>query len=158
MCVNPLLFWCVAGCWVVLTPPTSFISGDRGTLGRGQEPHLRLFQRVCQAVPLRHGQEEITCVASSWCQSKCSKGRRHSCTLKVKVLVSQFCPTPCDSMDCSQPGSSVHGISQAGILEWGAMPSSRGSSYPLIELRSPVLQANSLRSELPWKPYTLTSF
>ena len=32
--------------------------------------------------------------------------------------VAQSCPTPCDPMDCSPPGSSVHGISQARILEW----------------------------------------
>ena len=42
----------------------------------------------------------------------------------------QFCPTLCDSMDCSPPGSSAHGILQARILEWVAMPSSRGSSPP----------------------------
>ena len=36
----------------------------------------------------------------------------------------------CDPMDCSLPGSSVHGILQAGILEWTARPSSRGSSWP----------------------------
>ena len=36
----------------------------------------------------------------------------------------------CDLMDCSPPGSSVHGILQARILEWVAMPSSRGSSPP----------------------------
>ena len=35
--------------------------------------------------------------------------------------------TPCDHMDCSQPGSSVHGILQARILEWVAMLSSRAS-------------------------------
>ena len=40
----------------------------------------------------------------------------------------QWCPTLCDPMDCSPPGSSVHGILQAGILEWVAMPSSKGSS------------------------------
>ena len=44
------------------------------------------------------------------------------------VLVAQSCPTLCDPMDCSLPGSSVHGISQARILEWVAMPFSRGSS------------------------------
>ena len=44
--------------------------------------------------------------------------------------VAQSCPTPCDPMDCSPPGSSVHGILQARILEWVAMPSSRGSSQP----------------------------
>ena len=42
----------------------------------------------------------------------------------------QLCPTLCDFMDCSPPGSSVHGILQARILEWVAMPSSRGSSEP----------------------------
>ena len=48
---------------------------------------------------------------------------------KVKVLVSQ-CPTLCDPMDCIPPGSSVHGISQARILEWVAISFSRGSSPP----------------------------
>ena len=42
----------------------------------------------------------------------------------------QLCSTLCDPMDCSPPGSSVHGILQARILEWVAMPSSRGSSQP----------------------------
>ena len=42
----------------------------------------------------------------------------------------QLCPTLCDPMDYSSPGSSVHGILQATILEWVAMPSSRGSSQP----------------------------
>ena len=43
-------------------------------------------------------------------------------------LASQSCPTLCDPIDCSSPGFSVHGILQARILEWVAMPSSRGSS------------------------------
>ena len=37
-----------------------------------------------------------------------------------------LCPTLCDPLDCSPPGSSAHGILQARILEWAAMPSSRG--------------------------------
>ena len=48
---------------------------------------------------------------------------------KVKVLVTQFCLTLCDPMDCSSPGSSVHVILQARILEWVAMPSSRAFSH-----------------------------
>ena len=40
----------------------------------------------------------------------------------------QSCPSLCDPMDCSLPGSSVHGILQARILEWVAMPSFRESS------------------------------
>ena len=46
----------------------------------------------------------------------------------IVVLVSQSCPTLGDPMDCSLPGSSVHGILQASILEWAAIPFSRGSS------------------------------
>ena len=49
---------------------------------------------------------------------------------KVEVLVTQSCPTLCHPVDCSSPGSSVHGILQAGILEWVAMPFSRGTSLP----------------------------
>ena len=52
------------------------------------------------------------------------------CPVPIPVLglVAQSCPTLCDPMDCSPPGSSVHGILQARILEWLATPSSRGSS------------------------------
>ena len=44
--------------------------------------------------------------------------------------VAQSCPTLCDPKNCSPPGSSVHGIVQARILEWIAIPFSRGSSSP----------------------------
>ena len=44
--------------------------------------------------------------------------------------VAQSCPTLCDPLDCSPPGSSVHGILQARILEWAAISFSRGSSWP----------------------------
>ena len=50
--------------------------------------------------------------------------------VKVRVLVTQPCPALCNPMDCSRPGSSVYGILQARILEWVAIPSSRGSSQP----------------------------
>ena len=55
--------------------------------------------------------------------------------LLVKVLVSQLCPTLCDPMDCSLPGSSVHGILQARILQWVAISFSRGSSWPRDQTR-----------------------
>ena len=44
--------------------------------------------------------------------------------------VAQSCPTLCDPVDCSPPGSSIHGILQARILEWVAISFSRGSSQP----------------------------
>ena len=50
--------------------------------------------------------------------------------LKVKVLVTQLYLTLCDPMDCSPPGSSVHGILQARILQWVAISFSRESSQP----------------------------
>ena len=48
----------------------------------------------------------------------------------VKVFIAQSCLTLCNPMDCSPSGASVHGILQARILEWGAIPFSRGSSQP----------------------------
>ena len=50
------------------------------------------------------------------------------CEGEVEVLVAQSCPTLCDPMDCSPPGSSVHEISRTRVLEWVASPFSRGSS------------------------------
>ena len=67
-------------------------------------------------------------------------------------LVAQSRPTLCDPMEWSPPGSSVHGILQARILEWVAIPSSRGSSQPRIEPSSCALQMDSLLSEPPGKP------
>ena len=55
----------------------------------------------------------------------------------------QSCLTLCDPMDYSPPGSSVHEISQARILEWVAISSSRASPNPRIKPASPVLQVDS---------------
>ena len=67
----------------------------------------------------------------------------------VCMLVAQSCPTLCDPMGYSPPGSSVHGVLQARILEWVAIPFSRDLPDPGIEPRSPALQADSLLSEPP---------
>ena len=50
-------------------------------------------------------------------------------------LVAKLCPTLFDLMDCSPPGSSVHGILQARTLEWAAVSRSRGSSQPRNQTR-----------------------
>ena len=47
--------------------------------------------------------------------------------MKVKVRFAQLCLTFCNPMNCSRPGSFVHGIPQARILEWVAIPFSRES-------------------------------
>ena len=69
--------------------------------------------------------------------------------------VAQSCPTPCDPMDCSPPGSSVYGIFQARILEWIAISSSTGSSQ--LRDRTGVscvfcLASRFFASEPPGKP------
>ena len=55
---------------------------------------------------------------------------RKSSVLKSESEVAQSCPTLCEPIDYSLPGSSVHGISQAIVLEWIAISFSRGSSQP----------------------------
>jgi len=56
--------------------------------------------------------------------------RTYIITIGMCVLVTQSCPALCNLMNCNPPGSSVHEILQARILEWVAMLSSRGSSWP----------------------------
>ena len=59
----------------------------------------------------------------------------------------------CNTLDCSPPGSSVHRILQARILKWVAIPFSRRFPNPGIKPGSLALQADSLPSEPPGKPY-----
>ena len=66
----------------------------------------------------------------------------------------QSCPTLCESVDCSPPGSSVRGILQARILEWAAVPSSRGlpnSGSEPVSLRSPVLAGGFFTISVTWE-------
>ena len=70
--------------------------------------------------PIRHSTHTWHCLTCYLIQGK----------VKVKVSVTQSCPTLCNPMDCSPSGSSVHGILQARILEWLAIPFSRGSFWP----------------------------
>ena len=69
------------------------------------------------------------------------------------VLVAQSCLTLCNPMDFSPPGSSVHGIIQARILEWVAMPSSRDLPDPgieLVSLMSPALAGGFFTTSTTW--------
>ena len=75
--------------------------------------------------------------------------------LKVlKALFAELCPTLWNPVDCSPPGSSVHGILQARILEWVAISSLRGSSRPRDQTCNagcPTLQTDSFLFESPGK-------
>ena len=68
------------------------------------------------------------------------------------VLVAQSCLTLCDPMNSSPPGSSVHGILQERILEWVAIPFSRGSSQPRDQTWVSCIILRFLLSEPPGKP------
>ena len=61
--------------------------------------------------------------------------------MKVKVLVALSCPTCCDPMDCSPPGSSVFGILQARILKWVAIFFSNDQPRQHIKSRDITLLA-----------------
>ena len=74
------------------------------------------------------------------------------CSVSTLQLYAQSCLTLCNPFDSSPPGSSIHGILQVRILEWGAISFSRRSSNPGMEPGSPPLQADYLPSELPGKP------
>ena len=80
-------------------------------------------------------------------------------TLSMLYLVARSCPTLCDPVDCSPPGSSVHGIFPARLLEWVAMPSFRGSSQPRDQTFVSHIylhwQADSSPRAPPAKPFLL---
>ena len=95
--------------------------------------------------------------ASSWSslyQQGHSGLKMHCCC----CLVAKSCPILCHPMDCSPPGSSVHGILQARILEWVAILFSRRSSQPRIEPRSPALAGGFFTTELSGKPTNVPYF
>ena len=76
----------------------------------------------------------------------------------VAVLVSQSCLTLCDPVDCSPPGSSAHGILQARVLEWVAMPSSRRCSQPRDQTRVSCITGRFFTTEPPGKPISSSNY
>ena len=73
-------------------------------------------------------------------------------TFCFNCLVAQSCSTLCNPMDYKPPGSSVHGILQARILEWVAISFSRGSSQPRMKFSSPALAGEFFTTEPAGKP------
>ena len=92
------------------------IQGPKETSQRKKHLYLEmLYQKTEEAEVMGEGLGESV------------ESKRYMC-VHAKLL--QSCPTLCDAMDYSPPGSSVHGFLQARILEWIALPSSRRSSQP----------------------------
>ena len=77
---------------------------------------------------------------------------------KSESEVPQLCPTPCDPMGYSLPGSSVHGFSRQEYWSGLPFPSPGDLPNPGIEPRSSALQADMLLFEPPGKPYRQRSF
>ena len=83
------------------------------------------------------------------CPGKLSKFQEHG---TLPWVPAQSCPTLCDPMDCSLPGSFVHGISQARILESIAISFSRGSSRPRAQTNISYMSGKCFTTEPPGKP------
>ena len=108
--------------------------GQEDPLEEGKGPHSSIF--ACK-IPWTEEPGGLQCVRSQKIQTWLKWHSRHRYIgsyiyvfpmYESVELVAQSCLTLCDSMDCIRPGSSVHGILQARILEWVAIPFSRGSS------------------------------
>ena len=84
---------------------------------------------------------------SSWATAELY-GAINSVCMPGDGLVAQLCLTLWDPMDCCPPGSSVHGIFQARILEWFAISFSRGSSWPRDQTQVSCIAGDSLPNTL----------
>ena len=108
---------------------TNEIIYESKTDSQTQRPDLWLPRRKGQGAGMdwESGISRCTLVYTEWINNKfllCSTGRY----IQYIALVTQSCPALCDPMDCSLVGSSVHGILQARVLEWIAIPFFKGSS------------------------------
>ena len=88
--------------------------------------------------PLGEGRQPVSPSISPFSSPEACKQRL---AWRVRAQSLQSCPTLCNPMDCGSPGSSVHGILQARILEWVAILSPGDLPHPGIELTSLVSPA-----------------
>ena len=125
------------------------------------------WRRAWQPTPVflpgeSHGQRSLAATVRGVAQSR--TGLSASATrLRGSYILASLCASReaksisrvrlCDPMDCSLPGSSIHGIFQARVLEWVAISFSRDLPDPGIKPGPPALQADALPSEPPGKPY-----
>ena len=122
--------------WSIL--PTHFLPRMNFTLTHNNHPYSIMYLRAHSWWILVHSVVLYKCVHCD-----------------VLCLVTRACLSLCNSMDCSSPGSSVHGLLQARTLEWVATVSSRDLPKTVIKPRSPALQADSLLSEPQGSPRIL---
>ena len=122
-----------------LPPPQFGLRSNRE--GREHSPthQQKIGLKIYWAWPHPSEQDSVSLTVSLYHQEASirllyfpSEGRQNENAKHRKLikLIAQLCLTFCDPLDCSPPGSSVHGILQARILEWVAISFSRGSSRP----------------------------
>ena len=130
---------------------------ERGCLGCLEEQHLGLLDYTAEMQASACWETDV--ISHSGYVTSC-----FWCETMLEFVYAQslhLCLTLWDPMDCSPPGFSVHGILQARILEWVAMPSSRGSSWSRHQTwvsYVPVLQEDSLPLVPHGKPHACTYF
>ena len=121
----------VESCWSDSVSPKAECRGERAwSLLPSVAKFLQLFLSVTPSINSHHnslGNGVYSQPLPAW--SREVKGRAPS-PHPVLCSEAQSCLTLCDLIDCSQPGSSVHGILPARMLKWVAVSSSRGSSQP----------------------------
>ena len=99
-------------------------------MGFPRQEYLGVYKGVGSHSLLQGSSQPMDWIQVSWTAGEffTVRATREALYWQQILLVVQLCPTHCDPTDCSPPGSSVHGILQARILMWVAIPSSRGSS------------------------------
>ena len=116
--------------------------------------NVSIPQEICILLAGKKGWESRSRVRGNIILQMCAV-QYSSCA--CKHAVTQLCPTLCNRTDCSPPGSSVHGILQARILEWAAVPSSKGSSQPRDQIQRLKSPASFLSLVPPGKPNTVAT-
>ena len=126
-------------CWKLDTDILKLLQKNQGTFEKENSmegdawPDSEIYQYVALTKIL-------------WCMCMCA------------CSVAESCLTLCNLMDCSLPGSSVHGISQARILEWVTMPSSRGSSWPRDKTLVSCIAGGFFITNATWEAPFLTIY
>ena len=133
------IYWPLEAFLVAQMAESACNVGDPGSIpGSGRSPgggHGNPLQYSCLQNPMGRGAWRATVhgIAQSW--TWLSDQHTHVDLKYSCVCISRSVMSDCDPMDCSPPGSSAHGILQARILEWVAMPFTRGSSQSRDQTR-----------------------
>ena len=133
-------------------PPPGHLP-DPGIKPRSSNPGLLYRMRILyylsyQGSPTREERKDkkLQDIGNNWQRQQWVLPNKSFC------VVTKLCPTLYNPIDCSPPGSSVHGISQARMLEWVAISFSRALSLPRNRIRVPCIGRQFFTIEPPAQP------